>query len=267
MSKTLKRIVLTASSIRLRFFHIGFIGSLPDQYYICASILEACMLNRSLFALLGGAVLVAAFVWPQPAPMTPSQAVKPMSVSQADWAVPVDKSFNLYRMSPTLYRSALPDTHKLPVLQSLQVHTVLSFIKDNDATWLGQTPIRRLNIPLHADRVDDADVLRVLRTLQEAEKLGPVLMHCKHGRDRTGLMAAMYRTVIQGWSKDDAISEMRDGGFGDVRDMTDAIHYVEQADIARIRQALVAGECSTKQLSTCKISTWIQGLLASKQAA
>ena len=223
------------------------------------------MLNRTQLTLLGGAVLIAAVVWLRPAPViasTPAQAT--ITVSQADWAVPVDKSFNLYRMSPTLYRSALPDAKNLPVLQSLKVHTVLSFIKDDDATWLGQTSVRRLSIPLHADRVDDADVLRVLRTLQGAEEQGPVLMHCKHGRDRTGLMAAMYRTVIQGWSKDDAISEMRNGGFGDARDITDAMHYVEQADIGRIRQALVAGECSTKRLSTCKITNWLQAQLATK---
>ncbi len=223
------------------------------------------MLNRTQLTLLGGAVLIAAVVWLRPAPViasTPAQAT--ITVSQADWAVPVDKSFNLYRMSPTLYRSALPDAQSLPVLQSLKVHTVLSFIKDDDATWLGQTPVRRLSIPLHADRVDDADVLRVLRTLQAAEEHGPVLMHCKHGRDRTGLMAAMYRTVIQGWSKDEAINEMRNGGFGDARDITDAIHYVEQADIGRIRQALVTGECSTKQLSTCKITNWLQAQLATK---
>ena len=223
------------------------------------------MLNRTQFTLLGGAVLIAAVVWLRPAPVIASiPALAPVTVSQADWAVPVDKSFNLYRMSPTLYRSALPDAQSLPVLQSLKVHTVLSFIKDDDATWLGQTPVRRLSIPLHADRVDDADVLRVLRTLQAAEEHGPVLMHCKHGRDRTGLMAAMYRTVIQGWSKDEAINEMRTGGFGDARDITDAIHYVEQADIGRIRQALVTGECSTKQLSTCKITNWLQAQLATK---
>lgn len=226
------------------------------------------MLTRSQLTLLGGVVLIGAVVWLLPLPpVPPSQAPAPVKVQQGDWAVPVDKSFNLYRMSPSLYRSALPNAQALPLLQSLQVQTVLSFIKDDDASWLGQASIQRLSIPLHADRVDDADVLRVLRTLQAAEQRGPVLMHCKHGRDRTGLMAAMYRTVIQGWSKVDAINEMRNGGFGDARDMGDAIHYVEQADIARIRQALAAGECSTSRLSACRVTDWLHGLSASRHGA
>jgi protein tyrosine/serine phosphatase len=223
------------------------------------------MSNRIRYSLLAcGVIVIAGLLLLQPAPQAGlSPAAAPVSVRAADWAVPIDKSFNLYRMSPTLYRSALPDAQALPLLQTLQVQTVLSFIKDHDSTWLGKAPIHRLSIPLHADRVDDADVLRVLRTVQEAEKSGPVLMHCKHGRDRTGLMAAMYRTVIQGWSKEDALNEMRNGGFGDARDITDAIHYVEQADIVRIRQALTAGQCSTARLSTCRVKNWLHALLPS----
>lgn len=176
----------------------------------------------------------------------------------ATWAAPVDKSVNLYRMSPTLYRSALPTAQSVPLLQSLQVRTVVSFIKDNDADWLGNAPVARVSIPLHADRVKDADVLRVLRVVRDAETRGPVLMHCKHGRERTGLMAAMYRTVIQGWTKEEALREMHNGGFGDAKDIEDASRYVENADIAKIREALANGKCSTTLFSTCYVRNWYE---------
>ncbi|MHC8346637.1 phosphatase domain-containing protein [Pseudomonas sp. RT6P73] len=174
------------------------------------------------------------------------------------WAAPVDTTFNLYQMTPTLYRSALPNTENLPLLQQLQVKTVVSFIKVNDASWLGDALVKRVSIPLHADRVDDADVLRVLRTLQEAETNGPVLMHCKHGRNRTGLMAAMYRTVVQGWSKEEALKEMQQGGYGDPGQLEDAMHYVKNADITQLRLAFVKGDCSTSQLSTCHVRNWLK---------
>ncbi|MCP8463278.1 tyrosine-protein phosphatase [Pseudomonas sp. ZM23] len=175
----------------------------------------------------------------------------------SDWAKPVDKSFNLYQMSPTLYRSALPNSQNLPLLEQLKVKTVVSFIKDDDKTWVGDQPINVVSFPTHADRVDDADVLKVLRILQQAELQGPVLMHCKHGRDRTGLFAAMYRTVVEGWSKEDALKEMTQGGFGTEDDMTDAIAYVQKADVNKLREALASGNCSTTVFSSCHLKEWL----------
>ena len=42
----------------------------------------------------------------------------------------------------------------------------------------------------------------------------PVLVHCQHGADRTGSMCALYRIMRQGWKVEDAITEMKDGGYG-----------------------------------------------------
>lgn len=186
-----------------------------------------------------------------------------LSAAQTEtWARPVDRSFKLFEMSPTLYRSALPSAGNLPLLQQLQVRTVVSLSKDDDSPWLAHSGIHLINIPLHASRVDDADVLRVLNTLQLAETRGPVLMHCKHGSDRTGLMAAMFRTVVQGWSKQEALSEMVNGGYGHADDMEDARRYVERADVGRLREALTNGWCDTQVVSTCYLRPWLNTLLS-----
>lgn len=178
----------------------------------------------------------------------------------ATWAQPVDTSFNLYRLSPTLYRSALPEARNLPLLEELGMRTVLSLIKTDDKTWTNGAPLRTLSVPTHADRVDDADVIRVLNLLQSAQQQGPVLLHCKHGRDRTGLFAAMYRTVIQGWSREDALREMVEGGFGNQDDMNDAIRYVRNADIEAIRQAMSEGSCSPSPVSLCHLRELLSSL-------
>ncbi|MDF3863330.1 tyrosine-protein phosphatase [Pseudomonas denitrificans (nom. rej.)] len=208
----------------------------------------------SLPSILRGAIAAALL-------STALLSISPLALAagetQADWAKPVDKSFNLYQMSPTLYRSALPSGQNLPVLEQLKVKTVVSFIKDDDREWIGQQNIEAVSFPTHADRVDDADVLKVLRILQQAEQNGPVLMHCKHGRDRTGLFAAMYRTVIQGWNKEDALKEMVEGGYGTEDDMTDAIAYVQNADIGKLQQALASGECSTSAFAGCQLKGWL----------
>lgn len=214
---------------------------------------------RRLVVVGLGCALVAAVLMSAPwrAPdRAPVVAPLAGAARPANWAQPVEPAFNFYRMSPSLYRSALPRSGDVPLLEQLGVRTVVSFIKDDDARWLGDAQVRAVSIPLHTDRIDDADVIRVLGTVQAAEQLGPVLIHCKHGRDRSGLMAAMYRTVVQDWSKEEALREMQQGGFGDPQAMADAVAYVQKADMEGIRRAMARGDCSTSWVSLCRLRNW-----------
>lgn len=43
----------------------------------------------------------------------------------------------------------------------------------------------------------------------------PLLIHCKAGLHRTGIMVAIYRMEKEGWSRDEAIREMKANGFGE----------------------------------------------------
>jgi len=43
----------------------------------------------------------------------------------------------------------------------------------------------------------------------------PVLLHCKAGLPRTGVMSAIYRMEYQGWTPRQAIAEMKLHGFGE----------------------------------------------------
>ena len=40
-------------------------------------------------------------------------------------------------------------------------------------------------------------------------------VHCKHGRDRTGLVIALFRIMIQKWNIEQALAEARKFDFGD----------------------------------------------------
>jgi protein tyrosine/serine phosphatase len=176
----------------------------------------------------------------------------------AEWAQSVEVQYNLYQMSPTLYRSALPDQGAVPLLQKLKVATVINFLPESDSSWLSTPDITQVQLPYRTNHVDDADVLKALRAIQMAETKGPVLMHCKHGSDRTGLMAAMYRVVVQGWSKEDALSEMTQGGFGDSTHFKDGIRYMMQADVDKLRTALANGDCSTSAFASCSMKSWFK---------
>lgn len=176
----------------------------------------------------------------------------------AEWAQSVETKYNLYQMSPTLYRSALPDSGVVPLLEKLKVATVINFLPESDSRWLSTPGINRVQLPYRTNHVDDAQVLAALRAIQDAEAKGPVLMHCKHGSDRTGLMAAMYRVVVQGWNKEDALKEMTEGGFGDSTHFRDGVRYMMQADADKLRTALANGDCSTSPFAMCSMKSWFK---------
>lgn len=179
------------------------------------------------------------------------------SIRSAEWAQPVGDQYNLHQMTPTLYRSALPDSNAAPLLEKLKIGTVINFLPESDASWLKAPGIRQVQLAYRTNHVDDTDVLAALRAIQEAQANGPVLMHCKHGSDRTGLMAAMYRVVVQGWSKEEALNEMTLGGFGTSNGFKDGIRYMMKADIDKLRTALAKGDCSTSAFALCSMKDWI----------
>lgn len=43
----------------------------------------------------------------------------------------------------------------------------------------------------------------------------PILLHCKAGLHRTGVLVAIYRMEYEGWSASAAIRDLKDNGFGD----------------------------------------------------
>jgi hypothetical protein len=194
--------------------------------------------------------LMAAFALPQ---AQADEAARP-----AQWAQPIAAQYNLYQMSATLYRSALPDSEAQALLDKLKIGTVINFLKEPDDTWLKTPGVVQVQLPYRTNHVDDADVLTALRAIQSAQARGPVLMHCKHGSDRTGLMSAMYRVVVEGWSKEDALKEMTQGGFGESSHHKDGAAYLMKADIPKLRAALSSGACSTSPFASCVVMGWLK---------
>lgn len=169
------------------------------------------------------------------------------------WAELQDKRLNLYRMQPDLYRSALPDSKAQPELEALGIKTVVNFYQRSDSAWLHDPEVRQIHLPFHTDRVDDTDVIAALRSIHASQERGAVLIHCKHGQNRTGLIAALYRVVYQDWSKEQALAEMREGGFGGGQRLGDAERYLENVDVSQIKTALATGACSTSPWAWCAL--------------
>ena len=129
------------------------------------------------------------------------------------------------------------------------------------ALWLNTLQISQVQLPMRTVHVDDAEIISALRAIQQGEAKGPVLIHCKHGLDRTGLVAAMYGMVVQGWSKQDAVADMTQGGFGDTRRMKYGLDYIHDVDVQAVRSALASGACSTNPLAACAVKELFKQLI------
>jgi hypothetical protein len=55
----------------------------------------------------------------------------------------------------------------------------------------------------------------------------PVLIHCRAGLHRTGVIVALYRMEYEGWTRHEAMAELKSHGFGDFA-ATAANDYITQ---------------------------------------
>ena len=98
---------------------------------------------------------------------------------------------------------------------------------------------------MKAHSVDEEQLITALRIIKNRKS--PIVIHCHHGSDRTGVVCALYRIIFQNVSKEDAIREMTDGGFGFHRIYKNIIRRIREADIERIKREVmtVGGSSST----------------------
>ena len=160
------------------------------------------------------------------------------STRPTSWARPLalEGVPNLNQVSERLYRGGQPEAQGFRALADLGVKTIINlraFHSDRDE--LTALPLQYYHISIPGWDVADEHVVAFLKLLRAAPE-GPIYVHCWHGADRTGVMCAAYRMVIQGWSPAEAGREMREGGYGFHPLWQNMIDYVEHFDTAAIAE-------------------------------
>jgi tyrosine-protein phosphatase SIW14 len=161
-------------------------------------------------------------------------------VRPAEWAQPVigAKLENFFRVSDGVFRSEQPELADLPALQALGIRAVLS-LRDHheDPKKFAAAGLALLRHEASAGSLTETDLIAGLRLMRDAPK--PVLVHCWHGSDRTGAVVAAWRMVFQGWTKDQAVDELVNGGYGfHAKTFPDIVPLLRSLDVEKLRAQL-----------------------------
>lgn len=167
--------------------------------------------NAVIFAMLAAALPLACA-------KTVTEAASPIEVKGVK---------NCYRLSPELYRSGQPGDDGFKALEKLGLKSVLNLREyHSDDDEAEHTGLRLYRIKLAAGKVTREELMNCLMVISNAPK--PILVHCWHGSDRTGIVCAAYRIVMQDWTPENALEEMMDERFGHHRS-----YYSNLAELIR----------------------------------
>ncbi|HEV8480692.1 MAG TPA: MBL fold metallo-hydrolase, partial [Candidatus Eisenbacteria bacterium] len=117
-----------------------------------------------------------------------------------------------------LARGARPSAAAVTDLAHRGYRTVVSLVHDPaEEARVRAAGMAYVEIPMSATMFgasvpSDHDLERFFDVVLDSTAR-PVYMHCVHGKDRTGAMAALYRIEVLGWSSEKALAEMDRMGF------------------------------------------------------
>lgn len=144
---------------------------------------------------------------------------------------------NFYRIDSMLYRSDQPSHRDFVALEKFGIREVLNLRAfHSDTKGAKGTTLLLHHLPTHAFWLSEDHLVDILRVIRDRE--GPMLVHCYHGSDRTGIVVALYRMVFQNVPKETAIAEMHEAQFGHHDIFFNITRLLKKVDVEKIRKEL-----------------------------
>ena len=134
---------------------------------------------------------------------------------KATWAQPVESKYveNFYKVDNGIYRSGQPSSEAFKEMEQMGMKEVLNLRNyHSDKDEAEGTNLKLNRVAMSASNSDWDELVEAVRIIKNRK--GPIVIHCWHGSDRTGLVVALYRLVFQNWTKEDALDELEHGGYG-----------------------------------------------------
>src|SRR3990172_9388208 len=115
---------------------------------------------------------------------------------------------NVGRVANGIFRGAQPKPEGYATLKAMGVKTVINLrTRHGEREAIEAAGMRYVEIPMN--------VRKALSVMTDKANQ-PVFVHCSRGADRTGVVAAVYRMEVDGWSEAEAEAEMEAFGFHEV---------------------------------------------------
>lgn len=127
---------------------------------------------------------------------------------------------NFHQVGEGFYRGGQPDPDHLDeamaYLKSIGVGRVIDLRGKDDLGKREEAAAKKAGLqfesyPLSGFGAPSVEIVQKIESEIECSGCTPVFVHCKHGADRTGTIAAVYR-INHGWTDEKAIKEMRQLG-------------------------------------------------------
>ena len=155
------------------------------------------------------------------------------------WAVPIESNVirNFHKVDEGIYRCAQPNKAGFSVLSEMGISEVINLRSfQTDRKYAKQNNLTFYSIKLQAENLNYAKIVTILKLIQN--KQGSIVIHCKHGSDRTGLIIALYRIVFQDWSKEDAINELLHGNYNFHSIYSNIPKFIQNIDVEKLKKEL-----------------------------
>jgi protein tyrosine/serine phosphatase len=131
---------------------------------------------------------------------------------------------NFAEVNATLYRGGLPADSDMQALAKLGVKTDVDLMGGgNDPTETAAVAhekqvaakfgIQFVSLPLPFNVQVPTSMIDQWLGITSTAADQPVYVHCRHGRDRTGTMVALYRIEHDHWTNQQALTEMESFGY------------------------------------------------------
>ena len=148
---------------------------------------------------------------------------------------------NMYKVDEGIFRSRQPDKEQFAELEKAGITEILNLRRlHSDEDDAKGTSLKLHWVKSNAEILREKHLLAALKIIKDRK--GNLLVHCKHGSDRTGAVIAMYRIVFQDWTKEQAIDEMKNGGFGFHRIYFNISRLIMNIDVEEFKKKLFEAE-------------------------
>lgn len=124
---------------------------------------------------------------------------------------------NVGRIAPDIYRGNQPLPEGYNTLKKMGIKTVINMrARHSEKEAVESAGMKYLEFPINMlKNVKEETVWSIIDAMREPSNK-PLYIHCALGQDRTGIITAVYRMEVQGWSSSEAEKEMQDFGFNDM---------------------------------------------------